>query len=104
MFDLNQAISDWRRQLASRGIRASDVLDELESHLREDVDQQVRSELSQQQAFQAAILRIGEGKALQKEFRKVNRHNTIRRTILKILAVISALIAVVLGVASWWLF
>lgn len=74
MFNLDHAISDWRRQMAAGGIGTPEILDELETHLREDVDQQVRSGLSQQQAFEAAVQRIGESKALKKEFRKVSRH------------------------------
>jgi hypothetical protein len=37
MFNLDQAIEQWRRQLAVSGIRSLETLDELESHLREDV-------------------------------------------------------------------
>jgi len=37
MFDLDQAISEWRRQMAAGGIKLPDALDELESHLREEV-------------------------------------------------------------------
>ena len=43
MFNLNQAIAEWRKQMAASGINLPEALDELESHLREDVDQQVRS-------------------------------------------------------------
>jgi len=74
MFDLEQAISEWRQQMAAGGIKTPDVLDELESHLREDVDQQVRSGLSQQQAFEDAVQRIGQRQALKREFCKVSRH------------------------------
>jgi len=42
MFNLEQAILDWRRQMAASGIKAPDVLDELESHLRDDVEAHVR--------------------------------------------------------------
>jgi hypothetical protein len=54
MFDLERAISEWRRQLAGGGIGSPDVLDELESHLREDVQQQVRLGHSPEQAFNGA--------------------------------------------------
>jgi hypothetical protein len=104
MFDLNQAISEWRRRMIAGGFKTTDVLNELESHLHADVDEQVRSGISQQQAFTAAVQRIGESEALKKEFRKVNRHKTWKHTVLKILAAISALIASFLGVASYWLF
>ncbi|MGO8928671.1 MAG: permease prefix domain 1-containing protein [Limisphaerales bacterium] len=74
MFDLDQAILEWRQQMAVGGIKMPDALDELESHLRDEVDQQVCLGLSQQEAFDTAAQRIGESKALKQEFRKVNRH------------------------------
>lgn len=101
MFDFNQAVSEWRQRMTSGGIKAADVLNELESHLREDVDEQIRSGLSQQQAFYAAVQRIGESKALKREFRKVNRRSIIK---LKILAAISGFIACLLGVATYPLY
>src|SRR5215467_5349864 len=73
MFNLEQAILDWRRQMAARGIEAPGVLDELESHLRDDVEEQVRAGLGEQHAFDAAVQRIGESKTLKTEFHKVNR-------------------------------
>jgi hypothetical protein len=75
MFDLEQAIGDWRRQMAAGGIRTPAVLDELESHLRDDIEQQLRSGSSAQQAFEAAVQRIGQGNALKAEFEKVGGTN-----------------------------
>ena len=70
MFDLNRAISEWREQLASKGIRSPEVLDELESHLRDDIEQQMRSEISEAQAFQSAIRDVGQPSLLKTEFAK----------------------------------
>src|SRR5262245_33454429 len=70
MFDLERAISEWRRQLAGSGIDSPDVVDELESHLREDVQREMRSGLSAQQAFNAALQRLGSREALKIEFKK----------------------------------
>jgi hypothetical protein len=78
MFDLEQAISDWRRQVAAGGIQAPEVLDELESHLRDDVEQQVRSGLGVQQAFEAATRRIGQATVLQAEFDKADQAKRVR--------------------------
>src|SRR5262249_15578974 len=50
-----------------------EALDELESHLRDEMDAQVWAGLGEQQAFDAAVQGIGEGKTLKTEFRKVNR-------------------------------
>jgi hypothetical protein len=71
-FDLQQAIADWRRQLARNGINSPDVLDELESHLRDDLQQQLHSGLGPRQAFDAARQRLGQNHALKIEFKKAN--------------------------------
>ena len=68
MFDLEQAISSWRRQMAVGGIESGQVLDELEGHLRDDVEQKVRSGLPEQEAFLVAIQQIGGIDALKPEF------------------------------------
>jgi hypothetical protein len=78
MFDLDQAISDWRRQMAAGGIKTPDVLEELESHLREDVDQQLRSGLSQQQAFEDAVQRLGQASVLKAEFSQGDKTAALR--------------------------
>jgi len=52
------------------GIKTPVPLEELESHLREDVEQQMKSGLSAQEAFEAAVLRIGQGDVLDSEFKK----------------------------------
>jgi len=71
MLNLNEAIADWRRQMAAGGITSPNVLDELESHLRADVEQQVRSGLTVHQAFEVAAQRMGSASLLKAEFMKV---------------------------------
>ncbi|HMJ67213.1 MAG TPA: permease prefix domain 1-containing protein [Candidatus Binatia bacterium] len=70
MFDLEQAIGDWRQALVSSGVKAREVLDELESHLRDEVDRQVRAESVPEQAFEAAVRQLGETDLLKSEFAK----------------------------------
>jgi hypothetical protein len=72
MFNLEQAISEWRRQMQAAGVRNPDVADELESHLREDVGRQVQSGESEEQAFGAAVHRVGEASLLKQEFAKLS--------------------------------
>jgi leader peptidase (prepilin peptidase)/N-methyltransferase len=71
MFNLDQAVAEWRRQMLAAGIRTPVPLEELESHLRDDVEQQVQSGSDAQQAFVAAVLRIGHAGALKGEFTKL---------------------------------
>jgi hypothetical protein len=72
MFDLEEAIADWARLMAVEGIQSTAVLSELESHLRDDIDEQVLSGIEPSAAFQAAIGRIGKARPLQDEFEKVD--------------------------------
>jgi leader peptidase (prepilin peptidase)/N-methyltransferase len=71
MFDLDEAIAEWRKQMLAAGIKTPVPLEELESHLRDDVEQQVQSGIDAQQAFEAAVLQIGNAGTLKREFTKV---------------------------------
>jgi len=71
MFNLKEAITNWRRQMIAGGIKTPGVLDELESHLREDIDQQIKAGLTEESAFVVAIKRLGKSDALYQEFDKV---------------------------------
>ena len=71
MFDLEKAIVEWRRGLTDREVANAATLDELESHLREDVEEQVRAGLSAEKAFEVAVQQMGEANALRSEFEKI---------------------------------
>ncbi|HKQ36660.1 MAG TPA: hypothetical protein VJ063_01205 [Verrucomicrobiae bacterium] len=72
MFDLQQALVSWRVQMGEQGIAAPEVLDELESHLREDFETQVQRGANPQQAFELATKQIGRPAALRHEFAKTS--------------------------------
>jgi len=71
MFDLEQSISDWRQQLIAAGIKSPAPLDELESHLREEIERQMESGLGSQSALVAAMEQIGRAQTLKTEFTKI---------------------------------
>ena len=97
MFNLDQAILEWRQRMAGGGVNAPAVLDELESHLREEVEQQLRLGSNEQEAFEAAVLRIGQADGLKCEFAKVDGPKQILRR---------KMVWIVMGVAglSCWLY
>jgi len=68
MFDLEQSIAHWRQQMLAAGLKDSSALDELESHLRDDIEQQTRAGWPATSAFTLAVRRIGRASALQTEF------------------------------------
>src|SRR4051794_5537849 len=70
MFNLDHAIVEWCRQLAAAGISSPAVLDELENHLRDDIASQLEAGANAQQAFDAAVGRIGNPTTLRSEFTK----------------------------------
>src|SRR5688572_10874778 len=72
MFDIDHAILEWRRQLARGGINSPDVLDELESHLRDDLQHEASHSASESQSFQNAVERLGQTGLLKTEFAKVS--------------------------------
>ena len=64
MFDLENAIADWRRQMLAAGIQTPVPLEELEGHLREEIEQRMKSGLTAPQAFVSAVQQIGQAKVL----------------------------------------
>lgn len=77
MFNLEQSISDWRRQMHSAGVTDSQILDELESHLREDVARRMQSGESEQHAFESAIQALGDVAVLKDEFKKIGGKKSV---------------------------
>ncbi len=55
MFDVERAITEWRQRIIAAGVKTEEILSELESHLRDDIEQQTRAGLTLQQAFVKAI-------------------------------------------------
>jgi hypothetical protein len=70
MFDLEKSIADWRAQMLAAGIKTPVPLEELEGHLREEIERQVKSGLNKREAFNTAVTKIGQARALKLEFKK----------------------------------
>lgn len=70
MFNLEVEIQKWRGQMRASGVKAPALLDELESHLRDDVEQQSKSGIGGQEAFAEAVQRLGPLDDLKAEFSK----------------------------------
>jgi hypothetical protein len=73
MFDLERTIAQWRRQMLAAGIKTPVPLEELESHLREEIERQTKSGVNEQTAFEMAAQQIGQPKTLNCEFKKSER-------------------------------
>jgi hypothetical protein len=72
MPELEQLIAKWRRGLAETAGCSKEVLDELESHLRDEIQQLVRTGHSEERALTLAASRLGSPHTLATEFAKVS--------------------------------
>jgi hypothetical protein len=99
MFNLEQSIVDWRQRMLAAGIRTPAPLEELESHLRDDIEQRVKSGVPLQQAFENAIQQIGKANMLNKEFKKVEetKEDCDHKLLQILLAVVTILVPLLLG-------
>lgn len=99
MFNLETAITDWRRQMLAAGIKSRDHLDELESHLREEIGRQMKGAGDEAQAFQTAVQKIGRAQTVHTEFAKVEAHQSSReqKLIEIVLLGVSILMPLVVG-------
>jgi hypothetical protein len=70
MFELEQQIKAWRAELERKKIGGPDILDELESHLREEIAALKRSGMDEAGAFENAKSRFGDVESLRREFGK----------------------------------
>jgi hypothetical protein len=75
MLDLEQSIAEWRRQMLAAGIKTPVPLEELEIHLREEIERQINLGSSEPKAFQISVQAIGQAKPLKIEFKKIDAQN-----------------------------
>jgi Cytochrome C assembly protein len=71
MPDIERRIEAWRRDAARALPGREDVLDELAEHLRQEVQQLLRAGRPEDEAWAAALARLGSPEALAAEFAKV---------------------------------
>jgi len=90
MFNLEMAIAEWRKQMAAGGIKNSETLNELESHLRDEVERQNLAGRLDQQAFEVAAQRIGKSRELAPEFKKTKETDEAKERKFKLLLVVLA--------------
>jgi hypothetical protein len=94
MFDLNEQIIKWRSNLAQSQTLGSSDIDELESHLREEIEHLTGLKLSEEEAFLVATHRLGSTDSLAGEYAKINRSSIFRRRLsLMITGILTYLLA-----------
>src|SRR5688572_27971347 len=104
MFDLNHKIDCWKSAFAKKKTCSTDELQELESHLREEIAALVAAGRSEQEAFSASVSRLGDPDKICSEFAKNEREFLCDHVALRgnsALVVLVGLAAVVLGLVVW---
>ena len=77
MFNLEQAVAEWRGRLAKAGVRSPKILDELESHLREEIEKQTKLGVGFERAFTVALQNLGPADAIKNEFGKTDGFSAV---------------------------
>jgi hypothetical protein len=86
MFDLERSIAEWRQQMLAAGIQSPVPLEELEIHLREEIEQLEKSGVDERTAFENAVRQTGQPQSLKNEFNKIE--TSFMKTILKCVTVL----------------
>jgi hypothetical protein len=70
MFELEKEIARWRAGLVTDSVATNESLEELESHLREEIASQLEAGTTAEKAFEIATRQLGRPEALKREFEK----------------------------------
>jgi len=73
MPNLDERIGAWRESLRKASAASPETLDELEQHLREDVEELVRSGMPEATAFHRAVKQLGDASTIAAEFQKLHQ-------------------------------
>jgi hypothetical protein len=73
MHNLDETIALWRQAMTGSPKLNQEAVDELESHLRDKVDELIRSGMPEPTAFQEAVNQLGDAPELAREFQKLEQ-------------------------------
>ena len=101
--NLEENISEWRKQMLAAGIKTPVPLEELESHLRDEIERQMKSGANVQQAFENSVRQIGQPKMLNNEFKKSER-TFMKKTLMVLAGILGVLVgtAFILPALAWY--
>jgi hypothetical protein len=85
MFELKTELEKWRTQLSSNEACQESDLNELESHLKDNIEELNKKGLSEEESYWIAKHRLGDTEALNIEFSKVNQAFIWRKRMLLLL-------------------
>jgi hypothetical protein len=73
MHNLEKSIARWRQTMMAAPAVSHETLDELKNHLREMVEQLIRSGMADPEAFEQAVAQLGGARMIGSEFRKLEQ-------------------------------
>jgi len=73
MYELNKEIAGWKSSVSRQRACSRDELNELESHLREEIDVLIGQGVTESEAFAEAVARMGAAEEISDEFAKDGR-------------------------------
>lgn len=82
VFDLESKISEWRNFLAQRTVISAQDIDELEDHLRGQIEHLGNSGLDDDEAFLIAVKRVGDIESVSREYAEVHSGRLWRNLVL----------------------
>jgi hypothetical protein len=71
-FDLEKSVTQWRATFEANHGVTTDAVDELESHLRDGMEQLEEARLTREEAFLVAARRVGSADVLEPEYARVS--------------------------------
>ncbi len=98
MFELDAALSQWRRHMETIWRHDAPTLAELEDHLREEFAALTSAGYPDEDAWRMATAKFGDPRTVARELAKVHRLSTADRAVL---GVMMAAAAFVLGLLGW---
>jgi hypothetical protein len=82
VFDLEREVSVWRGALGSRGALSAESIDELESHLRDEIAELSAKGLDPDEAFLISAKRVGNLDSVAREFALASSEELWKRIVL----------------------
>lgn len=77
MFDLNKNINEWKKSLHKNKSFEDGYIEELESHLRDLVEEEINKGVNEETAFRVALKKIGEINVIGDEYFKTDTTNKV---------------------------
>lgn len=69
--ELEKRIAAWRRSMGTAAGQRRELLDELEAHLREEVERLTNAGVGEKEAFELALSKLGAPSAVAAEYAKI---------------------------------